>query len=103
MPVSRRVRVSQFQTWGDLPPIPVSKPSEASMGITGEWRVFKPVYDREECNGCLACWMFCPENAISVDEEGYPVINYTYCKGCGVCASVCPKKNMHSVREKEEA
>jgi len=103
MPVSRRERVSQFKTWRDLTPIPVSKPSEASMGITGEWRVFKPVYDREECNRCLACWMFCPENVVSVDEEGYPVINYTYCKGCGVCASVCPKKNMHLVREKEEA
>jgi pyruvate ferredoxin oxidoreductase gamma subunit len=103
MPVSRRERVSQFKTWKDLTPIPISKPSEASMGITGEWRVFKPVYDQEECNKCLACWMFCPENVISVDEEGYPEINYTYCKGCGICAAVCPKKNMHLVREKEEA
>lgn len=102
MPGSRSERVSQFRTWRDLTPIPVSKPSEASMGITGEWRVFKPVYDREECNKCLTCWIFCPENTVSVDEEGYPVINYTYCKGCGICASVCPKKNMHLVREKEE-
>jgi pyruvate ferredoxin oxidoreductase gamma subunit len=102
MPISRRDRVSQFKTWKDLTPLPVSKPSEGSMGTTGEWRVFKPVYTREKCNKCLACWVFCPENTISVDEEGYPVINYTYCKGCGVCAYVCPRKNMHLVREKEE-
>ncbi len=103
MPVSRRNRVSQFHSWRDLTPIPISKPEKASMGVTGEWRVFKPVYDREDCNKCLSCWMYCPESAVSVDEEGYPVIDYTYCKGCGVCVSVCPKKTMHLIREKEEA
>jgi len=102
MPVSRRERVSQFHSWRDLTPIPISKPSKASMGITGEWRVFRPVYDRETCNRCLSCWMFCPESAMSVDEDGYPVIDYTYCKGCGVCVSVCPRKSMRLVREKEE-
>ncbi len=103
MPFSKRERVSQFRTWEDLTLIPISKPADASMGVTGEWRVFKPVYDRENCNKCLACWMFCPENVVSVDDEGYPVIDYTYCKGCGVCVSVCPKKNMHLIREEEEA
>ncbi|MGQ9720630.1 MAG: 4Fe-4S dicluster domain-containing protein [Candidatus Jordarchaeum sp.] len=103
LPVSKRERVSQFHTWKDLTLIPISKPADASMGITGEWRVFKPVFDRDDCNRCLACWMFCPENVVSVDEEGYPVIDYTYCKGCGVCVSVCPKKNMHLIREEEEA
>ncbi|MHA1208234.1 MAG: 4Fe-4S binding protein [Candidatus Freyarchaeota archaeon] len=39
---------------------------------------------------------------MSVDEDGYPVIDYTYCKGCGVCVAVCPRKSMRLVREKEE-
>ncbi len=103
MPVCKRERVSQFRTWKDLTPIPISKPEKASMGITGEWRVFKPVYDRETCSKCLSCWMFCPENVVTVDEEGYPVIDYTYCKGCGICVSICPKKSMRLVREKEES
>ncbi|MEM3525831.1 MAG: 2-oxoacid:acceptor oxidoreductase family protein [Candidatus Jordarchaeaceae archaeon] len=98
MPASKHERVPIFKTWRDLTPLPVSKPSEGSMGITGEWRVFKPTYDRENCNKCLACWIFCPESAVGVDDAGYPVINYTYCKGCGICAYVCPRKNMRLVR-----
>ncbi len=77
-----------------------STPSEAAMGLTGLWRSFKPVIDRSKCVKCLTCVVYCPEDVIDVDEEGYPVINYDYCKGCGICARECPVKAISMERER---
>lgn len=44
------------------------------------------------CQGCEACQLICPDQAISKDPAtGRPVIDLAYCKGCGLCAHVCPK------------
>jgi len=44
------------------------------------------------CQGCEACQLICPDQAISPDPvSGRPVIDLAYCKGCGLCAHVCPK------------
>jgi pyruvate ferredoxin oxidoreductase delta subunit len=64
-----------------------SKPLEAPK--TGTWRTFRPLVDRETCNGCRTCEMLCPENTIIV-VEGVARVDYEYCKGCGVCANECP-------------
>lgn len=66
---------------------------------TGEWRSQRPVLDREKCNHCGLCWMYCPDNAIQA-EGGSFQISYTYCKGCGICAKECPKGAI--LIEKEE-
>jgi NADPH-dependent glutamate synthase beta subunit-like oxidoreductase len=42
------------------------------------------------CNECDACWVFCPETAISRSDGNYE-INLDYCKGCGICAQECPR------------
>jgi len=47
------------------------------------------------------CWLFCPEAAIGVDEDGGPTINYDYCKGCGICATECRYGAIEMVREEE--
>jgi 2-oxoacid:acceptor oxidoreductase delta subunit (pyruvate/2-ketoisovalerate family) len=62
---------------------------------TGNWTVIQPEIDPAQCNGCLLCWVFCPDGCIhrSVVEgvEQALVIDYAYCKGCGICARECPR------------
>lgn len=67
----------------------VTKPGGAKSYKTGDWRSQKPIYDKDKCVKCGACYMFCPEAAIKICEDGYIDIDYFYCKGCGVCAKEC--------------
>ena len=30
------------------------------------------------------------DGGVSLDHEGYPVIDYDHCKGCLICQHVCP-------------
>ncbi len=69
------------------------------MGKTGNWRVYRPVLDKEKCVKCLRCWAFCPEAAITKNKDGTISIDYDYCKGCGVCANECKVKALTMVRE----
>ena len=51
----------------------------------------------ELCAGCTACWMECPEEAISVSKfiEGEIQINTEKCpEGCTRCVDVCPVNAM---------
>jgi len=57
--------------------------------------VFRPVIDREKCNQCGLCQMYCPEGAIDQNLT----IDLNFCKGCGICANECPKKAIEMVRE----
>lgn len=79
-------------------PTAVAFPTVGAAGKTGTWRIFRPVIDYEKCAGCLNCWLYCPEGAIS-DEDGKPVVDYDYCKGCGVCANECPTEAISMTRE----
>ena len=78
----------------------IARPSKGSAGKTGLWRTFKPIYNYSKCNGCLLCWLYCPENAIDV-VDGKISIDYDYCKGCGICAKICAKKAIEMLREEE--
>jgi pyruvate ferredoxin oxidoreductase delta subunit len=64
-----------------------------------DWRVEKPVFNRELCIDCNFCWIWCPDSCIIVEEvttkrgkkQAKMVgIDYDHCKGCGVCVEVCP-------------
>lgn len=46
-------------------------------------------------NGCIGfgtCVKNCPFGALSMSDEGLPVIDKNRCTGCGACEAVCPKK-----------
>jgi len=58
---------------------------------TGEWRTHRPVLEKEKCNVCGICVVFCPPQCI-VDDGDYYDVDLEYCRGCGVCAKECPKK-----------
>ena len=43
------------------------------------------------CLGLGSCMKACPFSAISMDENGLPVVDEQRCTGCGTCERVCPK------------
>lgn len=75
----------------------ISRPTEGAAGQTGSWRVFKPVVDKEKCNACGLCAMYCPDSVIDDDLN----VDLKFCKGCGICANECPKKAIAMVREEK--
>lgn len=79
-----------------MPKMTISVPKEGAMGQTGSWRTFRPVVNREICNDCGICAMYCPDAMIDPDNEE---IDLVYCKGCGICANECPKKCIEMIRE----
>ncbi len=75
----------------------VSSPTINSSGNTplrktGSWRIFKPVWDYNNCKKCLTCLVNCPDGCITMDKDGYPHTDYENCKGCLICLEECPVK-----------
>jgi len=71
---------------------------------TGGWRSARPRWIEENCIQCMLCWVYCPDMAIKVNEEGKREdFDYDYCKGCGICALECPgKKGQKAIVMEEE-
>jgi len=44
------------------------------------------------CLGFGTCVKNCPFDAMTMGDNGLPIIDEEKCTGCGVCKSVCPKK-----------
>lgn len=62
----------------------------AEQRQTGAWRFERPEIDYDRCTRCGICFVRCPDGAILLDGEGYPVIDYDHCKGCMICWDQCP-------------
>jgi len=56
----------------------------------GDWRVLKPVYNRDICIDCQFCWIYCPDVSIISRDKKMIGLDYDHCKGCGICVEVCP-------------
>lgn len=86
----------------DLPQIGTSSilaPGNAAQRNTGSWRLERPEIDRGVCSRCQLCVLECPDGAMSLDKEGFPVIDYEHCKGCMICAQLCP---LHAIGRTKE-
>ena len=60
---------------------------------TGSWGTFKPVFNAEICIQCMFCWVYCPDSAILVNDQGEVIgIDYDHCKGCELCSVEYPTK-----------
>ncbi|NOT53711.1 MAG: 4Fe-4S binding protein [Deltaproteobacteria bacterium] len=64
--------------------------ANSSERHTGNWRQFRPVLHQALCTKCWICFVRCPEGAITLDANEYPVVNYDECKGCLLCVHDCP-------------
>lgn len=67
----------------------VETPGGARAYRTGDWRSQKPQYDKTRCVKCGVCYLFCPDAAVKICEDGYIKVDEFYCKGCGICAREC--------------
>ncbi len=77
---------------------------EESKGIQTEEELKKEAdrcFSCGHCNGCGNCWVFCPDMAIKMNEDGNPEYIYDYCKGCAICNSECPRYVVSLVKERE--
>jgi NADPH-dependent glutamate synthase beta subunit-like oxidoreductase len=76
--------------------------------LTGFQEVIKPPSQEEaiseaqrcfncgSCTECGNCYVFCPDNAIKKDPDGYGyIVDMDYCKGCGICVNECPRGAMN--------
>ena len=55
--------------------------------------------------GCLSmgsCAKACPFNAITISEDGLPVVDEDKCTACGICVSTCPRDIMTLVPQTQE-
>ena len=67
-------------TWKDLEiGSIVTEPGSASQYQTGTWRSERPIIDLDKCNKCGLCYIFCPDAAIEMNDDGYPELMLFYC------------------------
>ncbi|RJR36021.1 MAG: 4Fe-4S dicluster domain-containing protein [Desulfobacteraceae bacterium] len=91
MPKAEEVRRKEALS-GDAPPPPMT--AEEAMAEACR------CLSLNQCEGCEACRLICPDQAITKDADTQrPVIDLRYCKGCGLCAHVCPKDAIVMVTE----
>jgi 2-oxoacid:acceptor oxidoreductase delta subunit (pyruvate/2-ketoisovalerate family) len=65
---------------------------------TGSWRTSRPIVDKEKCNYCGICSMYCPPQCL-IDKGDHFEPNLEFCKGCGICVRECPRKAITMVPE----
>ena len=98
----KRLKTGPDFTWRDMEVGNiVTEAGSAALRRTGDWRSQRPAVDREKCNKCGLCWLYCPDAAMEPVEDGYYEPDLFYCKGCGICASVCPKEAITMIEEEE--
>jgi len=98
----KKLKTAYDFTWRDMEVGNIiTEAGNASLRRTGDWRSERPVVDMAKCKKCGLCWLYCPDGAIEMLDDGYYEPDLYYCKGCGICASECPANAITMVAEEE--
>lgn len=90
-------------SWRELiPGFVVTEPGSTRAYRTGDWRAQRPLFNNDRCIKCGICALFCPEDCVGQNGEGYFEADLFYCKGCGICARECWTQAISMVAEAKE-
>lgn len=64
--------------------------SNSYTASVADWRLVKPVYNKDYCIDCQFCWVYCPDVSIISRDKKMIGVDMDHCKGCGICVEVCP-------------
>ena len=65
-------------------------PNSSYMASVADWRLVKPVFNKDYCIDCQFCWIYCPDVSIISRDKKMIGVDMDHCKGCGICVEVCP-------------
>ena len=107
IPASERIERAyvkeSWPSWQELAPgFVVTEPGNARSYRTGDWRAQCPVFNHDRCIKCGICSLFCPEDCVNQNGDGYFEADLYYCKGCGICARECWTQAITMVEETKE-
>ncbi len=54
------------------------------------------------CLGLGTCVANCPFGAMTMGDDGLPIVNESLCTGCGTCVSVCPRHIPKIIKESQK-
>ncbi|MCD6258671.1 MAG: 4Fe-4S binding protein [Helicobacteraceae bacterium] len=60
------------------------------VASVADWRIEKPVFNKDFCIDCQFCWIYCPDISIISRDKKMIGVDMDHCKGCGICVEVCP-------------
>jgi pyruvate ferredoxin oxidoreductase delta subunit len=64
--------------------------SNSFTASVADWRIEKPVFNKDFCIDCQFCWVYCPDISIISRDKKMIGVDFEHCKGCGICVEVCP-------------
>ncbi len=68
---------------------PYSKSNSFTASVA-DWRIVKPLFNKDYCIDCQFCWIYCPDMSIISRDKKMIGIDMDHCKECGICVEVCP-------------
>ena len=64
--------------------------SSSYTASVADWRLIKPIFNKDYCIDCQFCWVYCPDASIISRDKILIGVDMDHCKGCGICVEVCP-------------
>jgi pyruvate ferredoxin oxidoreductase delta subunit len=64
--------------------------SSSYTASVADWRLIKPIFNKDYCIDCQFCWIYCPDVSIIARDKKLIGVDMDHCKGCGICVEVCP-------------
>ena len=78
-------------------------PNNSFTASVSDWRLLKPVFNKDFCIDCQFCWIFCPDISIISRDKKMVGVDMDHCKGCGICVEVCPTNPKSLLMFQEQA